>query len=307
MPDLASRTDLHLPSGCATDGTDPVVVTPEQADWRYAGLRIVRLAPGESRTLATGPDELAVLPLSGGCVVETGGQRLALAGRDSVFARVTDFVYVGLDSELRITSSGGGDFALPSARAGRSIDAYRGDARAVSVELRGAGSASRQLNNFLGPGEFEADRLTAVEVLTPRGNWSSYPPHKHDTFEPGGEAELEEIYYFQISGGEHGFGAHRTYDRSERWDVTVTVHNHDVFLVPRGYHGPCMAAPDYDMFYLNVLAGPGAERTLAFSDDPPHHHVRAAWEGMAIDPRLPMTGPEGPVAGASRAVVDGVA
>lgn len=289
----ANGRRLHLPLGSAGGDGDPILVTPESAGWSHAGLRLVRLEPGVPRVLATGADELAVVPLAGGpVVVECEGRRFRLEGRESVFARVTDFAYVPLDAEVRLTSEAGADVALPSARARRRLDPAYGDARAVPVEIRGAGRATRQLNNFLAPEAFPADRLCAVEVLTPAGNWSSYPPHKHDT-ETECEAVLEEIYHFRIDGGAQAFGAHRTYDLVEGWDVTTTVRSDDVFLVPRGYHGPSMAAPGYDMWYLNVLAGPGEERTMAFCDDPAHHWIRESWVGQELDARVPLSGPDG--------------
>jgi 5-deoxy-glucuronate isomerase len=185
---------------------------------------------------------------------------------------------------------------MPSANARRRIDAYKIDRRSVPVEIRGAGRSTRQLNNFLAPGQCDADRLVAVEVITPRGNWSSYPPHKHDVevqaaadaAHPYLEAELEEIYWFQTSGNADGWGIHRTYDLVQGWDVTVPVRNDDVFLVPRGYHGPCIAAPEYDLYYLNVLAGPGQHRSLAFSDDPAYAWIRDSWSEQQTDPRVPL-------------------
>jgi 5-deoxy-glucuronate isomerase len=283
--------ELHLQAGTAGADGDPIVVTPERAGWDHAGVRLLRLAAGETRTLTTGADELAVLPLAGACTVECDGRVLRLAGRDSVFDRVTDFAYVPMDAELRITSRGGGDVALPAARARRRLDVAYGAAEDVPVEIRGAGNCTRQITNFLAPDSFPADRLCAVEVLTPSGNWSSYPPHKHDEASDC-EAILEEIYLFRVAG-EQGFGAHRTYDLEQGWDVTVTVRNDDVFLVPRGYHGPSMAAPGYDLWYLNVLAGPGEERSMAFCDDPAHGWIRDSWTGVPTDPRVPMTGAGG--------------
>jgi 5-deoxy-glucuronate isomerase len=283
--------DLHLPAGSAAEGADPLVLTPERCGWRFCGLRVVRLAAGERRAFASGGDELAVVPLAGGCVVECDGERFELDGRESVFARVTDWAYVPRDADVVLTSAGGCELALPSAPARRRLAAAYGAAEAVPVELRGAGQATRQIANFMAPGQGPSDRLTCVEVLTPAGNTSSHPPHKHDVAGPG-EAELEEIYYFRV-GGHAGFGFHRTYDLVEGWDVTATIRDGDVFLVPRGYHGPCAAPPGYAMWYLNVLAGPGEERSLAFSDDPAHHWLRATFEHEPLDPRLPMTGPRG--------------
>jgi 5-deoxy-glucuronate isomerase len=284
----AGEHPLFWPAGAASDRDDPVSITPERAGWSFAGLRVVHLAPGTSRSFETGPDEMIVLPLVGACAVTCEDRRFELAGRASVFARVSDFAYVPRDAQARIESELGGEFALPTARARRRLAPAYGPADAVPVEARGAGSATRQINNFCAPEAFPgADRLVAVEVLTPAGNWSSYPPHKHDE-EREGEAILEEIYYFRIAGPE-GFGFHRTYTKDGALDETVTVRDGDVFLIPRGYHGPCVATPNHPMYYLNVLAGPGAARTMAFCDDPAHHWIRDSWKGEAIDPRFPLT------------------
>jgi 5-deoxy-glucuronate isomerase len=279
-------TRLHLPAKSTMDGPVPAVVTPESAGWTYSGLRVLELPPGGSHALHTGPDEMVVLPLAGGCRVECAGERFDLAGRTGVFDRVTDFAYLPVHAEATVTSTTGGRFALPAARAGRQLPPRYGRAEDVPVEIRGAGQATRQVNNFCAPETFETDRLCAVEVLTPAGNWSSYPPHKHD--EPGdGEAVLEEIYYFETPG----FGYQRVYpsgpDRTA--DVCVEVRSGDVVLVPHGYHGPSMAPPGYHLYYLNVLAGPGAERSMAFCDDPAHAWVRACWVGQPTDPRVPLT------------------
>ncbi len=131
----------------------------------------------------------------------------------------------------------------------------------------------------------ECDKLIAVEVLTPGGNWSSYPPHKHDETRDG-EAELEEIYYFET----RGLAYQRVYGTPGRpLDVLAEVGAGDVVLVPHGWHGPSMAAPGYDLYYLNVMAGPAAERAWRFCDDPAHAWVRGTWASQAMDPRLPMT------------------
>ena len=279
---------LHRPAPSVADGVDPVVITPESAGWRYVGLRVVVLPAGGTRTIATGADEMLVLPLTGSAVVDIDGTQWTLEGRTGVFDRVSDFVYAPTESHVRLTSPTGGEFALPSARASRRLTPMYGAAMDVSVEVRGAGSATRQITNFFAPGVLEAERLVAVEVLTPGGNTSSYPPHKHDDDSGGREAELEEIYYFRFATRE-AFGMHRTYAADGGFDETATVHDGDVFLVPNGYHGPSVAMPGYDMYYLNVLAGPKPIRSLAFSDDPAHAWIRPSWTGVPRDPRLPMT------------------
>jgi len=292
---------LHLPHGTLADGPDPVLLTPERAGWRHTALRVLRLRPREQRHLSTGAFEWFALPLTGAFTVECEGRRIELAGRRSVFTRVTDFAYLPRDTTAVLTSHAGGELALPGARCERRLSPRYGPASDVPVEIRGAGRASRQVTNFGSPDSWpHADRLMAVELLTPGGNWSSYPPHRHDADVHDGvrcPVVNEEIYYFRIQpvAGAAGFGTHRTYtapdavDADDAFDDTVTVRDGDVFLVPRGYHGPCAAAPDHTMYYLNVLAGPGEERSMAFCDDPAHAWIRDAWAGQSADPRLPLT------------------
>jgi 5-deoxy-glucuronate isomerase len=289
--------ELYFPAGTCGDDPDPLLITPERAGLSYCGLRVVRLAPGESRTLATGNQEFALLPLAGGATVETGGRRFTLSGRASVFAAVSDWAYVPIDSELRMTSEGGCELALASARAERRFEPAYVPAEAVPLEIRGAGPATRQVVNFLAPGAFDAvDRLICVEVLTPDGNWSSYPPHKHDDSRES-PVSNEEIYYFRVgkvgtqATGSEGFGIHRTYTGDGSIDATVVVRDGDAFLVPRGYHGPCIAAPGYPLYYLNVMAGAVPPRTMAIVDDPAHAWVRESWEQLQPDPRCPMIRP----------------
>ena len=289
-------TELHLPAGSAASNGDSLVVTPDSAAWSYCGLRIVQLAPGASRTFATGDEEFAVLPLSGaGLTVEADGQRFDVEGRSNVFVRVSDWVYLPIDTEVRLGSTHGCEVALASARATRRFETAYVEAGAVSVELRGAGQATRQVTNFMTPDGFGgADKLICCEVLTPDGNWSSYPPHKHDDTE-GSPVWNEEIYYFRIGRtgtrgyAPEGYALHRTYTADGSIDATVTVGDGDAFLVPRGYHGPSVAAPGYPLYYLNVMAGPAQERLMAIADDPAYAWIRGSWDGVALDPRCPMT------------------
>jgi 5-deoxy-glucuronate isomerase len=292
---------LHLPAGSVSQDRDPVRISPERAGWRYTGLDVVRLEAGERRLFDTIGRELIVLPLSGSCVVDIGEERFELHGRRDVFAAISDFAYVPAGGDVALTSRAGGEFALPWALSSQRFAPFYGSASNVRVEARGAGRATRQINNFFTHDVGAAERLVAVEVLTPPGNWSSWPPHKHDDASGGTEDELEEIYYFRIQG-ENGFGIHRTYTTSAPsassavravdvdLDETVIVRDGDLFLVPRGYHGPCIAAPEFAMYYLNVLAGPGTMRTLRFSDDPAYAWVRDGWKGQELDPRVPLTG-----------------
>ena len=172
----------------------------------------------------------------------------------------------------------------------RSLSARYGPKEDVPVELRGAGACSRQVNNYCLPGTFDAEQLLVCEVLTPGGNWSSYPPHKHDEARPGQESELEEIYYFRIAG-EDGFAYQRVYGTQDRpIDVLAEVRSGDTVLIPHGWHGPSIAAPGYDLYYLNVMAGPGQDRAWLICDDPAHGWVRETWRSQDVDDRLPFEG-----------------
>lgn len=268
-----------------------VDVTPHNAGWGWSGLRVVELAPGDAMSFDSQGNEMLVLPLSGSFVVHCGPDEHELIGRTSVFSAVTDFVYVGRDRSAMVSSDVGGRFALPAARAGRPLPFRYVPASEVSVELRGTGACSRQVNNFCTPDTFETDRLIACEVLTPGGNWSSYPPHKHDE-EREGETALEEIYYFEVADGPTGPGVayQRVYGTDERpIDVLAEVRTGDAVLIPYGWHGPSIAAPGYDLYYLNVMAGPGPERAWRICDDPSHAWVRQTWTDQDVDPRLPLT------------------
>jgi len=269
-----------------------LAVLPGDAGWTHSGLRVLALQPGESRTLSTGAEEIVVLPLTGGCTVTCDGETFELTGRTGVFARVTDFAYVPRDAEVTVTSASGGRFALPSAVCDNRLPFRYGPAENVPVEVRGAGSCTRQVNNFCAAGVFEADRLIAVEVLTPAGNWSSYPPHKHDQDRPGAESVLEEIYYFEVDDGPDGpgVGYQRVYGTAERpAELLAEVRTGDVVTIPHGWHGPSMAAPGYDLYYLNVMAGPSPHRAWLICDDPSHGWVRDTWDSQSVDARVPMT------------------
>jgi 5-deoxy-glucuronate isomerase len=281
----------YLPAGSTGEAPYSLVVTPESAGWTYAALRVLHL-PGTAFTFETGEFETIVLPLAGSCGVSCDGERFELAGRRNVFSRVTDFAYVPRDA--RVTVAGTGRFALAAARCTQRLVPRHVPAEDVPVELRGAGPASRQVNNFGTPEAFPyAEKLIACEVLTPGGCWSSYPPHKHDEETPT-EAVLEEIYYFEVApgpAGQPGMGYQQVYGTPERpIDVLEQVRDGDVVLVPHGWHGPSMAVPGHHLYYLNVMAGPAAERAWKICDDPAHAWIRGTWPSQPMDERLPLTG-----------------
>jgi 5-deoxy-glucuronate isomerase len=301
-----------LPLGSAEREDWAVVVDDTVEGWTYTGLYAGALVSGEERGLSTGTRELVVVPLSGSvdvrCTESTGAtSQVRLGGRASVFAGPTDVAFVPRDTDLVLEAAEPCRVALavavvPEKPLGRVPSFQHLAAAEVPVELRGAGQASREVRNFGVPGVVDAEALIACEVITPGGNWSSYPPHKHDHERAGVETELEEIYYFetQVERGAGGValpgesdpvGYQRVYGTAERpIDVFAEVRTGDVVLVPHGWHGPSMAAPGYDLYYLNVMAGPGETRAWLICDDPSHGWVRQTWENMPVDPRLPVGG-----------------
>ncbi|WP_367431331.1 5-deoxy-glucuronate isomerase [Streptomyces celluloflavus] len=286
-------TEFHLKAGAAARDAYALDIDPERAGWGHSALRVLDLPAGGHHSFATGESEWIVLPLAGGCTVRTdSGETFELTGRESVFSGVTDFAYVPRDARVRIDSGAGGRFALTGARCARRLPARYGPAHEVPVELRGAGQCSRQVNNFAAAGAFDCDKLIAVEVLTPGGNWSSYPPHKHDECRPGEESELEEIYYFEIAAahGTDGVGYQRVSPsgHGRGTDVLAEVRTGDAVLIPDGWHGPSIAAPGHTLYYLNVMAGPGADREWLICDHPDHGWIRGTWPDQPVDPRLPL-------------------
>ena len=292
------HSKLYIPARSATLPFT-VDVTPESAGWAESSLQVLELDSRQEVDLHTGDTEVMILPLAGGGAVECDGQRFELARRASVFDGPADMVYLGIGQQYVL--SGAGRFAICGARATRSFPNRRVAAADVPVELRGAGNCSRQVHNFGTATTFEADKLIACEVITPGGNWSSYPAHKHDE-DSEIETQLEEIYYFEIDqspSGTTGFGYHRVYGTPQRpIEVLEEVRSGDVVLVPHGYHGPSIAAPGHHMYYLNVMAGSGPNRAWMICDDPNHTWLRGSWEHQEIDPRLPMSKSAYPIEGA---------
>jgi 5-deoxy-glucuronate isomerase len=290
---LSVHSKYYIPSRSAT-APYTVDVTPESAGWTESSLKVVELEPRQELSLNTADTEVMILPLCGGGTVEADGATFELSPRASVFDGPADMVYIGMQNSY--TLHGEGRIAICGARAKRQLPNRRVAAADVPVELRGTGNCSREVHNFGAAGVFEADSLIACEVITPGGNWSSYPAHKHDENSPV-ESALEEIYYFEIDSGpddSRGFGYHRVYGTPERpIEVLEEVRSGDVVLVPHGYHGPSVAAPGYHMYYLNVMAGPGAERAWKIVDDPEHAWLRDTWQDQAVDPRLPLDNRQG--------------
>ena len=285
---------FHPRGALARDGWT-AVVDEAITGWRHTGVRIGDLARG-ARALPPGQRERIIIPLEGDATVEwngpTGAGRWDLAGRPSVFHGTADAASFGPGTEVRLSGTGRVAVAEAAATTVREPAVLR--AAETPVELRGAGRSTRQVHNFGVPGVLPAERLIVCEVVTPAGNWSSYPPHKHDEAGPT-ESRLEEIYYFEVevergrtAPGSDPFGLFAAYS-SPAGDIDLAnmVRSGDVALVPHGYHGPAAAAPGYDLYYLNVMAGPDLERAWRINDDPRHGWVRDGWDAERPDPRLP--------------------
>lgn len=281
---------LFRPAGTLAKEGEPVHLDAASAGWSYAGLRVVEVSPRERRSIHLDGVEVAVIPLAGSALIEGPGYHYTLEGRSSVFEQMTDLCYLPSGETFILSSEGGGTFAIATSVASEERPAHYYPASDVAVEIRGAGQATRQINALLSADVAGPQRLIVVEVLAPGGNWSSYPPHKHDEWSET-EVPVEEIYYFLIrdrTAGRDGFGLHRTYTLDGEIDETVEVRSGDVFLVPRGYHGPCVAAPGYDMYYLNVMAGPDPQRRWMLCTDPGYAWLWDSWKGLSPDPRVPL-------------------
>jgi 5-deoxy-glucuronate isomerase len=256
-------------------------VTPAAGGWRYLSFRTVRV--DGLMSLDTGDNEIVVVPLGGAAIVHADGVEAEVGGREDVFAGLPRSVY--LPRETRAELEGVAELALCGARVERRRDVRPIPPEEVEIEVRGSGNATRQISHIVKP-EFPAGRVLVVEVYTPAGNWSSYPPHKHDEDRGAEEAVLEETYYFRTRAEQAGaFAVQRLYSPRHGLDLTETVRDRDLLLVPYGYHTTA-AAHGYDLYYLNALAGD--RRTMQAADDPDLAWVRSAWQQLQPDPRIPM-------------------
>lgn len=258
------------------DGTGRVLrVTPESAGWTYVGLAVEQLAPGGTWNYSAEQDEICIVPLRGSAVIESDGHEWTVSRPGTMFDGLPTCLYLPLGSSFRATSKEGAELAVTSSRATEHFPAKLIEPDDIDVEIRGAGNATRQINNIVRP-DFPADKLLVVEVFTPSGNWSSYPPHKHDVSRMPQEATLEEIYYYRINPDD-GFALQRLYFADGSFDHAWTIHDGDLLLVPQGYHAFAMAH-GYTGYYLNILAGPETVRTMQPADDPRYAWVRSTWK-----------------------------
>jgi 5-deoxy-glucuronate isomerase len=261
-------SDLLVPSGQAPDGDGVLVsVTPKTAGWSYVGFEVYRLARGSKIAKSMQGREVCAVVLSGRADMECGGHEWRGVGsRATVFGGPPDAVYAPPADTLTVTgASDAGEVAICWAPATKGAEPARILAADARPFKRGSGQTERTITNILME-DRPAESLLVTEVLTAGGNWSSYPPHKHDTDDLPRESYLEETYYHRTARPE-GFALQMVYTDDRSLNEAIQVKDGDVVLVPRGYH-PVAAGPGYDLYYLNVMAGPH-RRWLVTTD--PHH------------------------------------
>lgn len=261
-----------------------VSVTPERAGWSFVHFAVRRLGGGERWSGRTGGTEVCLVLLSGQARVtwSPGGSRgVTLGPRRSVFRDYPHALYLPPATRFEVRAARQTEIADCRSPTELRHPAFEIRPEDCGLEVRGGGNATRQIIDVLPPSA-PADRLLVCEVLTPGGNWSSYPPHKHDRHAPPIEVDLEETYYYRFSHAD-GYGYQRLYTADGTDDQVVRVTDGDLVLIPDGYH-PFVVAPGSDAYYLNTLAG--SARSLAAADDPRYSHLRAAWPPP--DARVPM-------------------
>jgi 5-deoxy-glucuronate isomerase len=261
-------------------GPEIICVDVHRADWLYTGLSLLRLSAGQSRQFDLPQDEAAIVPLGGRCTVVAAENTWTIGERESVFAGQPWAVYLPVTSTGTITAETDCEVAVCTTRAEERFPSKLVTPDDVEVEIRGAGNACRQINHIIKP-QFPAHRLLVVEVFTPSGNWSSYPPHKHDVSDLPREADLEEIYYYRIDPPD-GFGLQRLHTADGSIDQAYVIHDGDLLLVPEGYH-TFAVAQGYTGYYLNILAGNESIRTMQPSDDPRYAWVRGTWTDQMVE------------------------
>ncbi|HXU07647.1 MAG TPA: 5-deoxy-glucuronate isomerase [Blastocatellia bacterium] len=280
---MQPERDLLIPQKALNGGSGETMrLTRESAGFDYLSFRARRLVKGESFSDETGDTEMGLVVLGGRCSVESSaGSWSNIGGRAHVFSGMPYALYLPIETVFTVSAESDCDLAFCFCRAESKYPARLVTPDDVEVEIRGGANATRQINHILKP-EFPAERLLIVEVYTPSGNWSSYPPHKHDVHNPPDEVDLEEIYYYKVNHPD-GYAIQKVYTPDRRIDQTLTVRDGEIVLIPEGYH-PVVAAHGYNVYYLNALAG--SARSMAASDDPAYAWVRETWKEK--DPRVPV-------------------
>ena len=253
----------------------------DEADWEWMSFHVRRLHPGDTYRTETEKEEAAFVLLGGTCEADWGSGRHSMGRRKNVFDGLPYTLYLPSGNKASFTAETTCEIAECRVPSDARLEPRLITPADVASGLRGGGNVSRQIVDIMPP-SFPADKLMVIEVYTPGGNWSSYPPHKHDVHTPPAEVDLDEIYYYRMQQPE-GFALQHLYAGDGTEARTVKARNGDTVLVRSGFH-PVVAGPGYDVYYLNFLAG--SARALAVTEDSNHVWIRSTWNGM--DPRLPL-------------------
>jgi 5-deoxy-glucuronate isomerase len=255
--------------------------TRQQAGWEWMSFLATRLLPGQVLERGATDEEMALVLMGGRCIANWGAGEQSIGRRANVFDGLPYTLYLPAGSHVTLKAETVCELAECRVPSKAKLEPRLIAPKDVETGLRGGENASRQIVDVISP-SFSADKLVVFEVYTPGGNWSSYPPHKHDVDQPPVEVDLDEIYYYRMRDG-HGFALQNLYRSDRSREALVKVHDGDVVLVRDGYH-PVVAGPGYDIYYLNFLAG--TSRTMTVTEDPDHAWLRSTWK--QTDPRLPL-------------------
>jgi 5-deoxy-glucuronate isomerase len=278
-----TRFEHVVHSRSLADGSSGELVSfsREQAGWEWMSFRVTRLNPGEILEFGSHSEEIAMLLLGGTCHADWGRGSQLIGKRKNVFDGLPYALYLPAANHAQLKAETVCEVAECAVPSQARLEPKLITPQDCGTGLRGGENSSRQIVEVLRP-EFPADRLIVFEVYTPGGNWSSYPPHKHDVHNPPVEVDLDEIYYYRIQEPS-GFALQNLYDPGSSRDVVVKARDGDVVLVRDGFH-PVVAGPGYDVYYLNFLAG--TSRTMSITEDSNHTWIRSKWKQP--DPRLPL-------------------
>jgi 5-deoxy-glucuronate isomerase len=254
----------------------------EGVQWEWMSMSVRRLKPGDKYECKVEGEEAAFVILGGRCRADWGQGEQSIGRRKNVFDGLPYCVYLPSGHAVKFTAETVCEIAECRAPSTANLEPRLVTPKDVVSSIRGGGNASRQIVDIVRP-EFPADRLVVIEVYTPGGNWSSFPPHKHDVHNPPTEVDLDEIYYYRIERPREGFALQRLYSADKSQDFTVHAEDGDAVLVRSGFH-PVVAGPGYNVYYLNFLAG--TSRTLSVTEDPNHVWLKSTWK--ETDPRLPL-------------------
>ncbi len=269
----------HLPDG---QSGELLRFSRDSVQWEWMSMSARRLNPGELYETATQDEEAAFVILGGRCTANWGKGEQVIGNRKNVFDGLPYCVYLPNGHSVKFKAETVCEIAECRVPSLAKLEPRLVTPKDVVTNLRGGGNASRQIVDIVRP-DFPADKLVVIEVYTPGGNWSSYPPHKHDVHNPPVEVDLDEIYYYRIDHPQEGFALQRLYAPDKSQDFTVRAEDGDAVLVRSGYH-PVVAGPGYNVYYLNFLAG--TSRTLSVTEDPHHVWLKSTWK--ETDPRLPL-------------------